>query len=95
MSVDEAGRPSSFWLEDVRLRAWPGEPKRGGKTWVFSVADGHYQQELFRRAADDDASTGFAVLAAPRFSNRPGYLLGNLYTLAVPPGQHRGTHYQF
>ncbi len=39
MSVNETGRPSSFWLDGVSLRGWPGEPKPGGKTGIFHVAD--------------------------------------------------------
>ena len=89
MSVNETGRSSRFWLDDVRLRAWPGEPKPGGQTWRFSVAEGGYQQNLFRRVADDDTASGFAVLANPRFQTQPGYLAANLYTRVLPPGQYR------
>ncbi|OHB82521.1 MAG: hypothetical protein A2V98_17825 [Planctomycetes bacterium RBG_16_64_12] len=92
MSVNDKGRPSRFWLDDVQLRAWPGEPKPGAKTWVFRVADGTYQQDLFRRVADDDTATGFAVLANPRFNDKPGYLAANLYTRAIPPGQYRALY---
>ncbi|NUQ65426.1 MAG: hypothetical protein HUU20_23405 [Pirellulales bacterium] len=89
MSVNESGRPSCFWLDDVRLRAWPGEPNPGGRAWRFAVSEGHYQQDLFRRVADDDTASGFAVLANPRFTKKPGYLAANLYTRVVPPGQYR------
>jgi len=89
MSVNETGRPSRFWLDVVRLRAWPGEPKRGGRTWRFSVAEGYYQHDLFRRVADDETASGFAVLANPRFNSKPGYLAANLYTRILPPGQYR------
>ncbi len=89
MSVNETGRPSRFWLDDVKLRAWPGEPKGGGRAWRFSVAEGCYQQDLFRRVADDDTASGFAVLANPRFKTKPGYLAANLYTRVLPPGQYR------
>jgi hypothetical protein len=89
MSVNETGRPSSCWLGGVKVRAWPGEAKQGGKTWHFTVAEGAYQQQLFRRVADDDTATGFAVLANPRFTKGPGYLAGGLYTRILPPGQNR------
>jgi hypothetical protein len=89
MSVNEQGRPSRCWIDRIRLRPWPGQPKPGGKTWTFHAADGHFQQDLFRRVADDDTATGFAVLANPRFQKKPGYLAGGLYTRELPPGQYR------
>ncbi len=89
MSVVEGGRPSRFRLDDARWRAWPSVPGQGGKSWVFHVADGTFQQDLFRRAADDDTESGFAVVANPRFGRTPGYLAGNLYTRELPPGQYR------
>lgn len=89
MSVDETGRPSICWLGDLKLRPWLGQPKQGGKIWRFTVAEGAFQQQLFRRVADDDTATGFAVLANPRFNRNPGYLAGSLYTRVLPPGQYR------
>lgn len=89
MSCDEKGRASATWFDRVQLRPWPGEPKPDGKTWTYRVSEGAYDSSLFRRVADDDTPTGFAVIANPKFMARPGYLMGGLYLRTLPPGQYR------
>jgi hypothetical protein len=59
------------------------------KTRILHVVDGYYRQDLFRRVADDETDTGFAVLANPRYNTKTGRLAGNFYIRDIPPGQYR------
>jgi len=92
VSVDANGVPSTLWLDRVQLRALSGQLPEGGKAWVFRVADGFYDQGAFRRVADDDTSSGFAVIGTTRFQNKPSYLAGGMYTRVLPAGQFQVTY---
>ncbi len=92
VTVNAEGIPSRLWLDRVQLRALSGAPAPGGKVWVFRAADGFYDQGAFRRVADDDTGSGFAVIGATRFQNKPSYLSGGMYTRALPAGQFQVTY---
>jgi hypothetical protein len=86
---DEKARASTAWFGRVQVRPWPEIPPPGGKTWVYPVPDGAFDHTLFRRVADDDTASGFAVIANPKFTTRRGNLVGGLYLRTLPPGAYR------
>jgi hypothetical protein len=92
MSCDEQGRASSAWFDRVQVRPWPEQALPAVKTWTYPVFEGAFDRDLFRRVADDDTATGFAVIANPRFMTKPGYLAGVLYLRALEPGQYRAVY---
>ena len=89
MSSDEKGRASSAWFDRVQVRPWPELPSPSGKTWVYPVSEGIFDATRFRRVADDDTPSGFAVIANPKFTTTPGNLIGGLYLRTLPPGAYR------
>ncbi len=89
MSCDEKGRPSSAWFDRVQLRPWPGGAGEALNTWVYRVSEGTFNRNVYRRVADDDTPTGFAVIANPEFMTNSGYLAGGLYLRTLVPGQYR------
>lgn len=92
MGVNEGSLPSTLWLDQMSLRRWDGEVKPDGKSWVFNVGDGYFAKASFRRVADDDAQSGFAVIANTRFNTKPDYLAGGMYYRGLPSGQYRAVY---
>jgi hypothetical protein len=92
IGVSDTGLPSRLWLDQIRLRPWDGAVKAGGRTWTFN-ADRYFAQADFRRVADDESSSGFSVIANPRFQQKTGYMVGGLYFgqsgSGLPPGTYR------
>jgi len=84
----EDGLPSQLWIDRVRVQRWDGEVKPDGQSWTFRISDGYFTRDTFRRAADDDAECGFAVIANTRFVKKTGYLAGGIYFRGLPPGQY-------
>jgi hypothetical protein len=84
--------PSKLWLDEIALRPWDGQTKPGGRTWVFNAGDGYYDRGTYRRAADDDAASGFSVIANTRFVTKAGILAGSIYTKLLPPGTYRALY---
>lgn len=89
MSCDEKGRASSAWFDRIQIRPWSAQAAPEAKRTVYNVSDGAFDAGKYRRVADDDAPTGFAVIANPKFGMQPGYLAGGLYLRTLPPGQYQ------
>ncbi|MHB9024113.1 MAG: hypothetical protein ACYC7E_08045 [Armatimonadota bacterium] len=82
--------PSSIWLDKFEVIPYDTRLKVGGGSWMFRVADlGKYNKAYFRRGADDNTSTGAAVIANPNFGTTPNYIAYAFYSTAVTLGQHR------
>ncbi len=88
IGASETGLPSTLWLDRIQLFRLDGAVKPGGRTWTFNIGDGTFARASFRRVADDDAATGFAVIANTRFITKPDYLAGGMYFKGLPPGQY-------
>ncbi|MHB9026613.1 MAG: hypothetical protein ACYC7E_20975 [Armatimonadota bacterium] len=85
----QGGQASTLWLDRIQLRRWDAVPITNGKTWVFEAARGYFTRAAFRRAADDEADSGFSVLANPRFATQKTYLVGGMYCRELKPGAYR------
>ncbi len=89
MSCDDKGRASSAWFDRIQIRPWTAQAAPEAKSTVYNVSDGVFDAGRYRRVADDDTATGFAVIANPKFGMERGYLAGGLYLRTLPPGQYR------
>ncbi|MHB9130506.1 MAG: hypothetical protein ACYDBB_05365 [Armatimonadota bacterium] len=89
ISCGEKSLPSTLWLDKIELRKWPGTVKADGFSKVFHIDEGTFSQRSFRRVADDDSSSGFAVIANTRFATKGDYLSGGMYLTGLKPGQYR------
>lgn len=92
VGVGDGAPASKLWIDQLQLRQWDGVVKPGGRTWTFH-ADQYFATADFRRVADDEAASGFSVIANTRFQKNPGYMVGGLYFgqsgKGLPSGAYR------
>jgi hypothetical protein len=89
LASSEGSTPSALWLDQAQVRRWDPPAQPTGTTTVYRVCDGYFNGATCRVVADDATANGLAVVANPKYVQKPGYLSCALYLRELKPGTYR------